>query len=84
MVITGDLSQVDLPRGVRSGLRDATDVLGEMKGVQFINFDERDVVRHPLVGRIVTAYGKMESKRRTGERYQTDRVLRDDDCPDEA
>ncbi|MAH84380.1 MAG: phosphate starvation-inducible protein PhoH [Rhodospirillaceae bacterium TMED8] len=84
MVITGDLSQVDLPRGVRSGLRDATDVLGEMKGVQFINFDERDVVRHPLVGRIVTAYGRMESKRRTGERYQTDRVLRDDDCPDEA
>ncbi len=79
MVITGDLSQVDLPRGVRSGLRDALDVLGDVPGLRFITFDQRDVVRHPLVGRIVEAYGEMEGRRRTGARYQTDRALDDDD-----
>ncbi len=71
MVVTGDLSQVDLPRGVRSGLRDAFEVLSNVDGLHFVNFDETDVVRHPLVGRIVNAYGKMESRRGTGARYQT-------------
>lgn len=81
MVVTGDLSQVDLPRGVRSGLRDAQEVLRDVDGLRFINFDETDVVRHPLVGRIVNAYGTMESKRRTGARYHTNHAL-DDDAPD--
>ncbi len=71
MVITGDLSQVDLPRGVHSGLRDAFEVLSKVEGLQFINFDSTDVVRHPLVGRIVDAYGKMDRLRHTGARYQT-------------
>ncbi|MBT6093327.1 MAG: PhoH family protein [Rhodospirillaceae bacterium] len=79
MVVTGDLSQVDLPRGVRSGLRDASEVLGGVKGLRFVHFDETDVVRHPLVGSIVHAYGQMESRRRTGERYQTDHSLENDD-----
>jgi len=79
MVITGDLSQVDLPRGVRSGLRDAKEVLGHVDGLRFITFNETDVVRHPLVGRIVNAYDRMDSRRRTGERYQTDQTLEDDD-----
>jgi len=79
MVITGDLSQVDLPRGVRSGLRDAQEVLGHVEGLRFITFNEADVVRHPLVGRIVNAYDRMDSRRRTGERYQTDQSLEDDD-----
>jgi phosphate starvation-inducible PhoH-like protein len=82
MVITGDLSQVDLPRGVRSGLRDALDVLGDVDGLKVINFDQRDVVRHPLVGRIVEAYDRMDSRRRTGERYQTDQALDDDEDPE--
>jgi len=56
MVITGDLSQVDLPRGVRSGLRDAVDILDGMPGVGFVNFGHVDVVRHDLVSRIVQAY----------------------------
>jgi len=56
MVITGDLSQVDLPRGVRSGLRDAVDILEGMEGVGFVNFGHIDVVRHDLVSRIVQAY----------------------------
>jgi phosphate starvation-inducible PhoH-like protein len=56
MVVTGDLSQVDLPSGVRSGLRDAVEVLDGVKGVSFVRFTEADVVRHHLVARIVTAY----------------------------
>ncbi|HLO77531.1 MAG TPA: PhoH family protein [Magnetospirillum sp.] len=60
MVITGDLSQVDLPPGQRSGLRDAIDILDGMEGVSFINFTDRDVVRHDLVTRIVRAYDRAE------------------------
>jgi phosphate starvation-inducible protein PhoH and related proteins len=58
MVITGDLSQVDLPSGVRSGLRDAVEILDGVKGVSFTRFTEVDVVRHPLVARIIKAYDK--------------------------
>jgi len=79
MVVTGDLSQVDLPRGVRSGLRDAQEILSNVEGLRFINFDAVDVVRHPLVGRIVNAYGKMESRRHTGARYETDLASEEDD-----
>ncbi len=77
MVITGDLSQVDLPRGVRSGLRDAIDVLGYVHGLRFINFNETDVVRHPLVTEIVGAYGKVDVKRRTGAQYELDEMIRE-------
>ena len=72
MVVTGDLSQVDLPRGVHSGLRDAFEVLCEVEGIRFINFNETDVVRHPLVGQIVNAYGQMDRRRHTGACYQND------------
>jgi phosphate starvation-inducible PhoH-like protein len=70
MVITGDLSQVDLPSGVRSGLRDAMETLTGVDGVAFITFNEGDVVRHPLVGRIVHAYGKAEDRQKSGARYE--------------
>ncbi|HYZ23532.1 MAG TPA: PhoH family protein [Rhodopila sp.] len=56
MVITGDLSQVDLPTGQRSGLRDALETLEGIPGIGVVRFDSRDVVRHPLVARIVSAY----------------------------
>lgn len=56
MVVTGDLSQVDLPGGVRSGLRDATEVLEHVEGISFVRFTDADVVRHALVSRIVRAY----------------------------
>ncbi len=72
MVITGDLSQVDLPRGIRSGLRDAWDVLTGVDGVNFITFGEEDVVRHRLVARIVHAYSSIESRRGQGARYETE------------
>jgi phosphate starvation-inducible PhoH-like protein len=56
MVVTGDITQMDLPFGKRSGLLDAMDVLRGVEGISFVHFDERDVVRHPLVQRIVKAY----------------------------
>jgi phosphate starvation-inducible PhoH-like protein len=56
MVITGDLTQIDLPPGTRSGLRDAVETLEGVQGIGFARFGTRDVVRHPLVGRIVDAY----------------------------
>ena len=58
MVITGDVTQIDLPMGRRSGLLDAVDILKGVEGISFIQFDERDVVRHSLVQRIVRAYEK--------------------------
>mgnify|MGYP002630172619 CR=1 FL=1 len=70
MVITGDLSQVDLPRGIRSGLRDAMETLGGVDGVAFVEFTSSDVVRHPLVGRIVKAYGVVENDRRAAAPYE--------------
>jgi len=57
-VITGDLTQVDLPRGQKSGLGEAVQVLADVRGVAFTHFLKEDVVRHPLVARIVDAYEK--------------------------
>jgi phosphate starvation-inducible PhoH-like protein len=70
MVVNGDLSQVDLPRGIRSGLRDARDVLDGTEGLKFIDFDATDVVRHVIVARIVKAYDKAENKRRRAAPYE--------------
>jgi phosphate starvation-inducible protein PhoH and related proteins len=55
-VITGDITQIDLPNDRRSGLVEAIDVVGNIEGIAFIYFDERDVVRHSLVQRIIKAY----------------------------
>jgi phosphate starvation-inducible PhoH-like protein len=59
-VITGDITQIDLPAGRRSGLLEAIDVLSAVEGISFIHFDERDVVRHDLVQRIVRAYDEYQ------------------------
>jgi phosphate starvation-inducible PhoH-like protein len=56
MVVTGDQTQIDLPSAKKSGLLNAAEVLGGVEGIAFVNFDEKDVVRHPIVQRIVTAY----------------------------
>ncbi|WP_320178608.1 PhoH family protein [Roseovarius pacificus] len=58
MVITGDRSQIDLPRGVTSGLHDAERLLGQIPGIAFNYFTSKDVVRHPLVAAIIEAYDK--------------------------
>lgn len=59
MAITGDLSQVDLPKGVMSGLRQAMQILEGVEGIAMTKMTSEDVVRHPLVGRIVVAYDKV-------------------------
>ncbi|MEM7679418.1 MAG: PhoH family protein [Pseudomonadota bacterium] len=56
MVITGDLTQTDLPRNQESGLKDAVRILDGVDEIQFLHFDKGDVIRHPLVGKIVQAY----------------------------
>ena len=56
MVITGDLSQIDLPRGQKSGLAEAVSILEDVEGVDIIRLKGQDVVRHPVVARILTAY----------------------------
>lgn len=61
MVITGDRTQIDLPRGVASGLQEAERILKGVKGVSFNYFNSKDVVRHPLVARIIEAYEANES-----------------------
>ena len=64
-VITGDTSQIDLPRGQRSGLIEAANVLNGVRGISFTYFTAADVVRHPLVARSVEAYDKAEKKEHT-------------------
>lgn len=64
MAVTGDLSQVDLPLGMKSGLQEAVKILQGVKGVDFINFGESDVVRHQLVTRIVRAYGEYDREKK--------------------
>ena len=61
-VVTGDMTQTDLPRHVKSGLRDALEVLRDVDGISFTIFTAKDVVRHPLVQRIVRAYEAREEK----------------------
>ncbi|MDE1885080.1 MAG: PhoH family protein, partial [Xanthomonadaceae bacterium] len=60
-VVTGDVTQIDLPKHVKSGLRDANEVLREVDGISFTFFTAQDVVRHPLVQKIVRAYEQHES-----------------------
>jgi phosphate starvation-inducible PhoH-like protein len=66
-VITGDVTQVDLPGGTRSGLRHAEKVLSKIQGIEFIYFSHADVVRHPLVQEIVQAYDVHESASSNGD-----------------
>ena len=65
-VITGDVTQVDLPRNIRSGLRQAIEVLRGVDGISFTFFTSRDVVRHALVAKIVRAYEAFEQKEQDG------------------
>jgi phosphate starvation-inducible PhoH-like protein len=63
-VVTGDITQVDLPITHVSGLHDAWKILGKIQDIAFIEFEDRDVVRHPLVKRIISAYEKSTPPRR--------------------
>jgi phosphate starvation-inducible PhoH-like protein len=60
-VVTGDITQIDLPKGQRSGLKEAVEVLDGVRGLAFTHFKKEDVVRHPLVARIVDAYERQQA-----------------------
>lgn len=66
-VVTGDVTQTDLPRGREPGLKHVSRILRNVNGVEFVSFGPRDVVRHPLVQRIVEAYGRAEDRERSHE-----------------
>src|SRR5437764_8509262 len=67
-VVTGDVTQVDLPEGKKSGLREARQILGDIDRIRFFDFSDRDVVRHPVVQRIVMAYDRADKERETKEK----------------
>ncbi len=62
MIVTGDLTQVDLPMSQKSGLRDAMERFKDIEGIACVNFTDKDIVRHPLVKEIVKAYNKEIAK----------------------
>jgi phosphate starvation-inducible PhoH-like protein len=62
-VVTGDITQVDLPDGKKSGLREVRRILEHVEGLKFFDFSDRDVVRHPLVAKIVTAYDRNDREK---------------------
>jgi phosphate starvation-inducible protein PhoH and related proteins len=66
-VVTGDITQTDLPTGARSGLREAGELLADIDGISFCSFSEADVVRHPLVQKIIVAYEKRDAARAAEE-----------------
>jgi phosphate starvation-inducible PhoH-like protein len=66
-VVNGDVTQVDLPQGRQSGLREAQEVLAGIEGIKFFTFDQRDVVRHSLVQQIVTAYDQFDRVKKERE-----------------
>jgi phosphate starvation-inducible PhoH-like protein len=73
MVVTGDVTQIDLPRGQHSGLVNAREVLGSIPDIAFIHFDSQDVVRHKLVQDIVSAYKQYGEQSHPASRRQTQR-----------
>ena len=62
MIITGDLTQIDLPRGQRSGLAEALELLQDIEGIGFVRMEKKDIVRHKLVTRIVNAYERADKE----------------------
>jgi phosphate starvation-inducible PhoH-like protein len=65
MIITGDMTQIDLPKNTRSGLGEALEILQNIKGISIVEMNQKDIVRHKLVTCIVDAYEKHDAKTRT-------------------
>jgi phosphate starvation-inducible PhoH-like protein len=75
-VITGDITQIDLPAGKVSGLVEAREVLAGIEGIHFSYFTEVDVVRHPLVQEIIRAYEVQTRKKNSSEREREKKAAR--------
>lgn len=75
MIVTGDMTQIDLPNSQRSGLIEATHILKGIKGIAFIEMNKKDIVRHKLVTRIVEAYEKHEKKSAPSKRKRADKSV---------
>jgi phosphate starvation-inducible PhoH-like protein len=67
IIVTGDITQVDLPRQMRSGLIDAVHRLRDLEHIGIIHLDKSDIVRHPLVQRIVEAYGEEKPRKKRSD-----------------
>ena len=78
MIINGDLSQVDLPSGTKSGLRESIKILDNIDDIGFIEFTNKDVVRNPLVSKIVRNYEKFEKIEGVGKEYFLKSVKKND------
>jgi phosphate starvation-inducible protein PhoH and related proteins len=83
-VITGDITQIDLPNDRRSGLIEAIDIVGKIEGIAFVYFDERDVVRHTLVQQIIKAYDEHSGQPANGNRAASSAAPRADAAPGEG
>ncbi len=75
IVVTGDITQIDLPRDKKSGLRDAERVLKNIEGIEFMYLSDADVVRHPLVQRIVRAYDMKNAERERSAKKRTNKNI---------
>ena len=69
-IITGDITQTDLPFGKKSGLKEAVSILKNIEGISITMLSHKDVVRHPLVQKIIVAYEKHEQQKLRKSRYQ--------------
>lgn len=74
MVITGDVTQIDLPGGKKSGLKQAAYILRNTPGIGVVNFGEMDVVRHEIVGAVIRAYEEYEKEKHKREKKHADNV----------
>ena len=74
MIITGDMTQIDLPKAQKSGLKEALNILGKVEGISVVNLSQKDIVRHKLVTRIVDAYDSFDKKQEQESKEKSKRV----------
>jgi len=74
MIITGDMTQIDLPKAQKSGLKEALNILGKVEGISVVNLSQKDIVRHKLVTRIVDAYDSFDKKQEQESKEKSKRA----------